>query len=217
MGMEETMSLLTLPKETLESALAKAALEFAVPKKDRKGQYRQSKFDYASLKSVVDAVRGPLARHGVSMVQLLGSADNGDTTLELVVFGHGDRLSTRMVFAHPSIAQEFGSLVTYMRRYQLQAFFVLEGDSDTDDTGEPIQARPNGISAAKPKEAVQAEVTIRATTAVPVDELRMAAQGLGVKAWRDLCERNGLPVLIKDFNETQRALALGAIKGETKQ
>lgn len=204
MGMEETMNLSpALPKETLESALAKAALEFAVPKKDRQGQYRQSKFDYASLKSVVEAVRAPLARHGVSMVQLLGTSESGDTTLELVVFGHGGTMSTKMRFAHPGVAQEFGSLVTYMRRYQLQAFFVLEGDADADDTGEPTQA--------KPKEAV------KSTISPPVDELRAAAQGLGVKAWRDLCERNGLPVLIKDFNETQRALALGAIKGETKQ
>lgn len=204
MGMEETMSLLTPPKETLESALAKAALEFAVPKKDRKGQYRQSKFDYASLKSVVEAVRAPLARHGVSMVQLLGTSESGDTTLELVVFGHGGTMSTKMRFANPGVAQEFGSLVTYMRRYQLQAFFVLEGDADADDTGEPTQA--------KPKEAIRAT-----TTSPPADELRSAAQGLGVKAWRDLCERKGLPVLIKDFNETQRASALSAIKGETKQ
>lgn len=105
---------------------------------------------YADLGSVIEAARPVLARHGLSVTQLV----NGD----------GERIGVETVLAHAtgewisetvslalsdekgkSGAQVAGSIITYLRRYALAAILGMYADEDNDvhkaEGGRPAQAQ----------------------------------------------------------------------------
>lgn len=120
--------------------LVQAEVEGA--KKDSENPHFRSK--YADLASIWDACRGPLTKHGFSVIQsprLVGGGENSwiaevETT---ILHKSGQFLSD--VIAIPvtrADAQGVGSAVTYARRYALSA---LVGVAPEDDDGEGAVAR----------------------------------------------------------------------------
>mgnify|MGYP001615386421 CR=1 FL=1 len=105
-----------------------------------------------------------LAEQGVSMIQPFHTV--GDkAAVSLIVSGHGASITSRMLFPIDKNVQIFGKESTYFRRYQLQAFFCLEGDRDADDPDDAVETpakvvKTNGTDS-KPsnKSAVQVDNT----------------------------------------------------------
>lgn len=97
-------------------------------------------YKYATLGHCIDAAKSHLKDNGLSVVQLMGNDDKGNTTMETVL-GHssGEYISSYCVLPIAKLAgggagnpaQVMGASITYMRRYQYAAIIGLAQD-DTD-------------------------------------------------------------------------------------
>ncbi|MEM9752574.1 MAG: ERF family protein [Planctomycetota bacterium] len=119
----------------LAAALAKAQAEMSAAIKDAMNPHFNS--SYADLASVWDACRGPLTKHGLSVIQrpsFNGSALRIETIL---LHESGEHLSStlavpvnaRVKNTTPDV-QAVGSAMTYARRYALMAMVGIAPDDD---------------------------------------------------------------------------------------
>lgn len=118
----------------LFTALALAQGESMAAVKDSTGQVGTMKTRYADLASCWEACRVPLAKHGLSVVQI-PSAEGPRVTIETWL-GHksGQWMSgTLTMTASEATPRGIGSAITYARRYSLCS---MVGISPEDDDGE---------------------------------------------------------------------------------
>lgn len=107
-------------------------------------------YKYATLGNCIDAAKPALKANGLSVIQLMGSNDKGETTMETVL-GHssGEFISSLCVMPIAKLqggggsnpAQIMGASITYMRRYQYAAIIGLAQD-DTDGVPKPKNRKP---------------------------------------------------------------------------
>jgi hypothetical protein len=117
----------------LVAALAKAQTEFATVTRDKTvtvqtktgGSY---KFSYAPLDTILAAVRGPLSKNGLVVVQTL---DDGALVTSLL-HESGASISGRMALPSTNDIQGLGSAITYLRRYAIQAVLGIAAEEDDD-------------------------------------------------------------------------------------
>lgn len=106
------------------------------------------KSNYLTLSGILDHVMPLLAECGLSITQPYRV--DGDRTIlgTRLLHESGEfMLSEMIVPSHPD-PQKFGSLLTYYRRYQLQALVCVstnEEDNDGNDLVEPPASRPSNI------------------------------------------------------------------------
>jgi ERF superfamily len=128
----------------ISAALAKAQGEIANPAKDAQNPHFRS--SYADLASGVNAIRSPLAKHGLAYLQatrLDGEILMVDTRISHV---SGQWIESEFPACRfPAKPQEVGSALTYARRY---ALFALIGIAGEDDDGNAANA--NETPARKP-------------------------------------------------------------------
>lgn len=117
--------------QELITALAKAQGEMTHAAYDSKNPHFKSR--YASLASVIDAVRGPLTRHGICYVQRVTTTPDA-IGVETVLYGHGSQIETGVVLVpvNAPTAHALGSALTYAKRYSLAAACGISADEDDD-------------------------------------------------------------------------------------
>lgn len=123
----------TLGIGALAAALAKAQNQFPSVVRDKKvtvktkdgGSYS---FNYAPLDSILAAVRGPLSGNGLAIVQVL---DEG-TLVTSLIHESGAQITGKVGLPDTRDIQAFGSAVTYLRRYALQAVLGIAAEDDDD-------------------------------------------------------------------------------------
>ncbi len=126
----------------LYEAIGKAMSKLEGIPKNKAGRKGNQTFKYAPYHVLRTALLGVLGPEGVSWIQPMHT-DHGKHAHTLIVSGHGASVISTIHFeaktfdkegnAEPEDPQEVGRVSTYMRRYQLQSFFGLEGDRDFDD------------------------------------------------------------------------------------
>lgn len=173
----------------LAGALSKAQGEFAGAVKDTANPFFKSK--YADLESCVSAIKAPLAKHGLSFVQVSHNHDNSASVETIIMHSSGEWLSTGLVSVPvtKADAQGFGSAMTYARRYSLSAAF---GIAPEDDDG-------NAAAKAKPEKQVIKEI-VQSTEASNFD--------VEIKAMSECGSLSALQKVWGGFDKlTQHALA----------
>jgi hypothetical protein len=131
----------------LASALALAQGEMRCAEKDSSNPHFKS--SYASLDSVIDAIREPLSKNGLSIVQITDYVDGNEFLITRLMHKSGQFIESKM-FLNPTIKpQERGSLLTYYRRYQLSAMCSITQGADKDDDGN-LASQQAAKPAAKP-------------------------------------------------------------------
>jgi len=123
----------------LIGALSQAQAEFRPIEKNRTvdvmtrtgGTYR---FRYATLDAILEAVRKPLADHGLAITQLI-TLRNGIPILQtLLLHQSGQWVSSevQIILTGAGGSQEFGSALSYMRRYAISAILNIASQEDDD-------------------------------------------------------------------------------------
>jgi hypothetical protein len=120
------------------AALAKAQGEIAGASKSAKNTHFNSK--YADLAAVWDAVREPLSKNGLAVVQS-PSADGNRYSVETVLLHTSGQWfrGVLTVTGKDEGPQAAGSCITYLRRYALQSF---AGVAAEDDDANAAEGRP---------------------------------------------------------------------------
>jgi hypothetical protein len=124
----------------LATALAVAQGEMENAKKVSNNPHFKSK--YADLATIWDAIREPLSRNGLSVLQLPCEAPDGKVGLKTILTHSSGQFIEESFFVglkDASNPQQVGSALTYMKRY---ALLGVAGIASEDDDGEATVGRP---------------------------------------------------------------------------
>ena len=119
----------------LGGALSKAQSELDSVGKGESGYG----YNYASLAATIEIAKEPLANNGLSVTQLIGHIDREKkvgTVTTILLHSSGQFIQTESTIPLIDMkscndAQSFGAIVSYLRRYALQAILNLASE-DTD-------------------------------------------------------------------------------------
>jgi hypothetical protein len=126
----------------LAAALAKAHAEIHAVKKDAANPFFKSK--YATLDAVVDAVKPPLLKEGIVILQGVQDADGGVAVETMLLHKSGQWISSTLRLpATKEDAQGYGSAISYGRRYGLMAICGVPAE---DDDGNAATASASRIT-----------------------------------------------------------------------
>lgn len=168
----------------LADALAKAQASFPVIEKTRTATINSAKgsysYTYADLSDIFRALREPLSKNGLSVVQVINS-----TILQTVLMHtSGQRIVSYSILtcaaADPKVS---GAELTYRRRQALCAILGIAAEDDTDGDGtdddqrpqeRPQQIRPPASKAARAPAAAPAHA---AAPAAKADTGELASEG----------------------------------------
>lgn len=119
----------------IAGALAKAQAEITAAEKDRTNPHFNSR--YATLDALWGAVRGPLTKHGLALIQGTASQPDGDsvsvTVTTTLLHGSGQWLSSDLtLWPKDASPQAIGSVLTYGRRYGLAGMVGVTAEEDDD-------------------------------------------------------------------------------------
>jgi len=120
--------------DKLAAALAKAQGTIVNASKDTENTYFKSK--YAPLSAIWDACRKQLSENGLSVVQTIKQSNGiqSVTLITIMMHSSGQWVKGEMtaVTEKPG-PQALGSLITYLRRYQLAAMVGVAPEGEDDD------------------------------------------------------------------------------------
>jgi len=139
--------------DTVQDRLAAAQLEFDKVVATHEVKTNKFSYKYANLEDVFKATLPALNRHGLAMSQSISAANNL-LSCETTIYGpDGCYIKGDACVPMPSgSAQDFGSSISYVRRYSYQTVVgVAVGEEDTDGppTGKfereekPVQPAPD--------------------------------------------------------------------------
>lgn len=124
--------------DELAKALAAAQGEYKPVSFNRENPFFKS--GYADLDAIIKSVRGALAAHGLSFIQLLCQDENDKTYLHSkILHESGQWIESRSPIRVPDQVkiQEYGSIISYHKRYAASALLGVSVSADpSDDDGE---------------------------------------------------------------------------------
>lgn len=127
--------------DTLPWALARAQAEYRPCKRTRKSHHGK----YAPLDEVLASITPALSKHGLARwweTQTV-TTEKGLFIRVTAFIGDGDGfLSSSIEWPMLSKAQDLGAVITYLRRYTMQAVAGVAPDEDTD--GPQDEPKPEG-------------------------------------------------------------------------
>lgn len=125
----------------LAAALSKAQGEMGGASKDAKNPFFKSK--YADLGSVVHALKQPFSENGLSYSQFPIAANDRVGVETILMHKSGQWLTSKVLFKPTKQdVQGAGSVITYARRYSLQALAGIPSEDD-DGTAASAPAKPS--------------------------------------------------------------------------
>jgi hypothetical protein len=132
------------PQFELQKALIKAHAELLLCPMDSVNPAFKSK--YASLESVLTAIKPVLAKHGLAVLQM--PLEDGKLRNVVIHEAGGRFVWTSRVPSKGDRPHDIGSALTYARRYSLVSLFGIVGDPDDDGNASsgvsgPLNATPD--------------------------------------------------------------------------
>lgn len=130
----------------LAAALAKAQAELKPAARSRKNSHLGNQ--YSTLEDVWTAIREPLAKHGLAVVQTFEDAGERAAVVLVTHLIHtsGEQVTSSLscpvvVTKGLTDVQALGSAISYLRRYSLAAMVGVVSDEDDDGASAPQQQR----------------------------------------------------------------------------
>lgn len=203
---------MTEKKQTLHEALF--AVQQAAPFIDKATDNPFFKSKYASMPDIWSAIKDLLEENKLLVIhqpEVIDGADYIATTIHHIPSGDF-LLSRSRILLSKSTAQEYGSYITYMRRYAVSAMLGLITDND-DDGNAASNAKPKPEPKTEPKPEPLKPVTTQEiallktglATAKNLDELNFAKDNVKA-AWKRLVKEQA-DDLTKAVNEATLRLA----------
>jgi hypothetical protein len=117
-------------------------------KKDNTNSHFKSK--YFDINGLLEEVLPKLNKHGLILVQRLAANDTGMLLItEVCDAESGESISSTMKLPEVGKPQEYGSAITYFRRYSLQALLGLMAEDDDGNVASGRSAPPPSSGGSK--------------------------------------------------------------------
>lgn len=145
--------------KTMQEAIAYVQQRAPIILKETDNPYFKSK--YADLPTIWQAIKSLISEAGLVVYHTTDFDENGNEFVVTTLAGHADKLTSRtLVMLSNRKAQEYGSFLTYIRRYHLSSMLGLQVDNDDDGNAasEPSPAQKQKPAPAKAPEK-KAEAT----------------------------------------------------------
>jgi hypothetical protein len=189
--------------KNLSQALVKFHSQFKPIRKDAQNPFFKS--DYLTLSGILDAVRSPLAINGLAVVQTMKVNEASTLLVTKLLHESGEELSSEMIMPVLQDPQKMGSLITYYKRYQLQALLGIS-TADEDDDGNSVS-----IPQSQPVKAPVKEVMKPAFQVEGIGQQR-PLQGAASDAQKNALRKMGIK-----FNEDITKDEASRLIGEAKR
>jgi hypothetical protein len=133
----------------LALALAKAQPAMKAATMDCENNHFKNR--YASLPSVMDAVKKPLADHALCVVQGVGFRDGCVIVTTMLLHSSGEWIASELAMpvGERATPQAIGSAITYGRRYGLAAMCGVVSDTDDDGAAAEESAKTSPVAAVR--------------------------------------------------------------------
>ena len=134
MVVEKLLNPSTPDRAEIYTALAKAQASIQNALQDAEADAGSYKYQYATLASVLDAVRGPLSENGIALFQITADQADGKLGIKTVLAHESGQTITDLITMAPEKhdPRGIGSIRTYMRRYAVLAICGIAGAADDD-------------------------------------------------------------------------------------
>lgn len=135
------------------------------------------KSTYATLESVIEAIKGPCNENGITVTQLTGFDANGTFVVNTqITHQSGEWMrGAYPVIGRDNSPQTTGAALTYAKRFALCAAFLLPTE---DDDGNKAEGRPEKVSS--PKETYSEQ---EPPPWIPADEFEAPTSPLQKRNW----------------------------------
>jgi len=133
----------------LAPALAKAQAAMKAATMDCENGHFKNR--YASLPSVMDAVKKPLADHGLCVVQGVGAGEGTAKVSTMILHSSGEWIASELALpvGERATPQAIGSAISYGRRYGLAALCGVVSDTDDDGNAAEESAKTSPVAAVR--------------------------------------------------------------------
>lgn len=150
------------PISNLAAAYAKAQGEFRTPSLNRTAVIKNASgqvlytTDYADIQECIDCIKEPLSKNGLSFTQTTQPIGGAWYLVLELMHASGETKRTLLPIDVNKPPQQLGGLLTYLKRYQISAFFGLAADFDDDGNaaegkGNVVEGSQKGKPADPPK------------------------------------------------------------------
>ena len=116
--------------KNLSQSLVKFQSQLRPVTKDAENPFFRSR--YADLSSILQAVMPILSANGLAVIQPMKVVDERVYLVTRLIHESGETLESEMILPQNSDPQKYGSLITYYKRYQLQALLGINTEEDDD-------------------------------------------------------------------------------------
>lgn len=167
----------------LATALAKAQGKMTNATLNKVNPHFKSK--YADLAAIRDAVTLPLASEGIAVLQVVGSDEGGSYLTTRLVHTSGQWVESIHPLPATAKPQEFGSALTYARRYSLAAICGISAEEDDDANGAGNEPTPTARPSASRTVAPQSKTATSPTEEFVKNQLAIIVTLTldGLKSW----------------------------------
>jgi len=144
----------------LLEALAKAQGSFPVIEKRRTAEVIMKSggkytYNFADLADVIAAIKDPLSKNGLTQYQFFFPEGGKNILVTVLSHSSGEWIKSVLPLPPASDPQHFGSILTYYRRYTLQA--IVGVFAEEDDDGKIAAEREKAMAAQKPASKPQSK------------------------------------------------------------
>jgi hypothetical protein len=117
--------------KALSEALVKFQTQMKPVTKDSENPFFKS--SYADLSSILQTIVPVLSACGIAVVQPMRIDGEKTILVTRLVHSSGEIMESEMILPHHADPQKYGSLITYYKRYQLQAMLGVSTSEDDND------------------------------------------------------------------------------------
>lgn len=117
--------------KNLSAALVNFQANLKPVQKDAQNPFFKS--DYLTLSGIIEAIREPLAKNGLAIIQAMKVDGANNILMTTLIHVSGEQITSEIILPSHADPQKFGSLVTYYKRYQLQALLLISTSDEDDD------------------------------------------------------------------------------------
>jgi hypothetical protein len=178
--------------QEITKAIIKARSGFKPIAKDRTNPHYKS--TYATLDSVLEAVKPGLDAAGLAIAQLIETNEQGRTFLVTnLMHESGEVLKSAFPLPDTQDPQKLGSAITYARRYSVCAILSVTADEDDDGNSGAGDGNSKGLSTSAPtKKPAQGCISEK-----QISRLMAISKQSGMSL-------NGLKALVNEFGYQSR-------------